>query len=197
MEDDPEYKTVLEKCGDFDYSGYIHVDAHLYALGSPQEDAIKSGCPFVVAYSKFDSDKIAHKFISIWNDHKEGEDMFEKDGSLYIGTFKLNKLAQAYQDTDPSVAGRYDVVSNSCADFVLGLGSNLGVKVDSRITSFVARRLVQVAGQELFDSIRQSLGFLSLFKQDRHLRASDTPLTNDQLIDLLVETHATRYIVGK
>jgi hypothetical protein len=196
-QDEPQYKAILEKCGGLEYNGFVHVDTHFYAIASPKDEAVDAGCPFVVAFAKFDKDKIAHKRISLWQVKENGEDMFDEDGSLHIGSFKLDALAQAYEDSDPSAAGRYDVVTNSCADFVISLGSKLGVKIDSRITSFVARRLVQVAGQELFDSVRKSLGYVSLLSNlDRHLRGDDA-VTNAQLVDLLVETHATRFLFAK
>jgi hypothetical protein len=138
----------------------------------------------------------------MWDNVEEGLSMFSEEESLPIGTFKLADLAQAYEDTpdDDVSAGRgggvYDLVTNNCATYMVKLASTLGVKIDSRITSFVARRLIEESGKDLADKIRNSMHYFSFFGDRRNLRSSagqqETYEASDQeLVEALVNKGAS------
>ena len=191
--EEPGYKAILDTCGDYEYDGSLFVDRHFYAVISPQEKAVAAGCPFLVAHAAFGPDqKSAVKEIMVWTDKEEGESVFgsDQDGSLPVGTFKLSDILHAYEETDPSTGDTYDVITNSCANFVVGLGSKLDVNIDSQMKSFVTRRLAEVAGKELHQDIRESLAYYSLFG-GHHLRAD--AVTDEEAIELLVNQYASKF----
>ena len=77
--------------------------------------------------------------------------------------YRLSEMAAAFEKVDPKVtasSGRYDIVLNNCATYLVDLASAMGVHIDGRIISFAARRLVASSGVHVFDAIRQSMSFL-------------------------------------
>ena len=182
---DESYRDYLEKCGHWDYEAAIYVDGHLYAVASPGEDARAVGCPLMAAHALFrEHDTPAAKQLLIYpND----DSIFAE--TLSMGTFKLSKLLGAYQETDPDTASGYDVLTNNCGNFVVGLASHLGLEIDARVKSFVVRRLLEESGSKLANKIRSHLD-LSFFYGRRLLSESRT--TDDEsLVELLVEMTAS------
>ena len=188
--DEADYHSTLEACGDFDYEGhlYINADPHFFAIASPMDEAVAAGCPFVVAnVAVSKEDGIMNKQMLVWENKEDAESHFDQE-SLLMGTFKLSELARAYQETDASSGDVYDVLTNNCAGFVRALAPKLGVKIDSKVTSFVARRLFEDNGKELVDYLKSSANYLSHF-MGRNLRAVSA--TDEEFIDLLVEESVT------
>jgi hypothetical protein len=186
--DEPEVQDYLDACGAYSYEGLIYVDSHLHAVASPGEEAVNAGCPFIIAHSVFDDlTSPAYKEVLIWDDKEQGEAVV-KGGSLSIGTFKLADIAQAYQQASPNAKGAkaYNIMTNNCGNFVVNLASLLGVKVDSKLTSFVSRRLLAKSGTVLFDRLRSSIADFS----GRHLRHEDEA-TNKDLVERLVDSQAS------
>jgi hypothetical protein len=203
---DKTYQQYLEACGHFEYPLFLHVDqhSHLMVYGIPPEAATAAGCPFGAAHSVFATRQgkpVAEKEILMWSKVDEGLSMFQERESLPIGTFKLADLARAHEATpdhenDVGVSAVYDIVTNNCATYMVKMASTLGVKIDSRITSFVARRLLEESGKDLANKIRNSLNYFSLLRGDRrNLRSSALKATNgptdQELVEALVNMEAS------
>jgi hypothetical protein len=198
---DEVYQTYLKNCGDFEYPLFLHVDknSHLLVYGVPPDQAVAAGCPFGAAHSVFitrQGKPVAEKEILMWSNVEAGLSMFKEEvESLPIGTFKLADLARAYEDTpDGDMDGVYDIVKNNCATFMVKMASTMGVKIDARITSFVARRLLEESGKQLADKIRNSMHYLSFLGGRRNLRspvleAASKP-SDRELIEVLVRQGA-------
>ena len=190
--DEPEYFAVVEACGDYEYEGRLYIDSepHFLAVASPKEDAKAAGCPFIVINAIEVDESGMRKQILAWDDVDKGDSLMENE-SLVMGTFKLSSIAQAYQKADASQqnGGAYEVLTNNCAGLVVSLASKLDIEINSRVTTFVARRLLEENTNSLVDSIKSSIHYLSLFK-DRHLLRSNS-VTDEELIDLVVEKHVT------
>ena len=186
IEDSTEiFDGIVDACGDFEYDGFLHVDNHFYAVAIPKEDAVAAGCPVLMSHADFNSEgTIAEKQIIAY-DNKIGKELFE-EAALPIGSFKLTELHRAYEETDPSEAGTYDVFTNSCARYVMDLAAKLGVEPDAKMTVFVARRLMETKSKALMDSIRNHPNFQSLF-EGRNLRAVDVS-DNEVISDLVLRT---------
>jgi hypothetical protein len=199
-EESSEFHSYMDKCGDFEYDAALYVgETHLVALASPKEkDAIAAGCPFVAVHSVLsteDNNVAAQKEIFIWEDKDEAEAFFsEKGSSLYVGTFPLDDLARAYQQAAPTADGKgvYDIVANNCGAFIVNLATELGIKVDSQITAFVARRLLEDGAKEFFDSIRTSFNYFSLFEGRSRLGMDN--VSDKEIVDLLVEKHTSKLL---
>ena len=188
---EPDYHAYLETCGalEYDTSFYVAENTHLYAVFSPKEEAVAASCPYVAVHSSFNQRKGFQKKFIIWEDKEKGKGEFEDGGFIPVGTYKFSELTRAFEDAETSPSSVYDVVTSNCGNFIVSFASNLGVKIDSQVTSFVARRLIEVAGEEFSNSIRESSSYLSLFDgHHRHVRAEN--LNDDELVTLLVEKHA-------
>ena len=167
-----DFHDIVNACGDLEYEGSLYIDSHWYAVATPKQDAVAAGCPLLVTHSTFDTtETVAEKEIRAFHDHEIGRELFEED-ALPIGSFKLSELHQAYDETDPAAAGPYDAFTNTCANYVIDLASNLGIEPDAKMTAFVARRLIETKSKALMDSIRQHVNFPSLF-EGRSLRSVD------------------------
>ena len=165
----------------------------MFAIAAPKEDAAAAGCPFVASHAEFQNDTVEKK-VNVFKgqDKMHFSDHLDEGDYLPIGTFKLSKLAQAFEQSDTSKSGSavYDVITNNCSKFMMNLARQLGVEVDGKITSFVARRLIAESGQTLADQIRSSANFVSQFFGGRNLRAG---ADNDaDLIKSLVESVAAK-----
>jgi trypsin len=202
-QEDEKYQSYLAACGDLDYDVSIYVDAstHLFVMGVPKDKdaATAANCPMGAVHAVMSENDKASKEIVMWEDMNEGASMFEKEGLLHIGTFKLEALADAYETAEPDntrnmATGNfnyYDIVTNNCASFLVNLANELGVKIDSRMTSFVARRLLTNSGKELADKIRNNMNFFSLFG-GRNLRGTAgnsklTATTDKEIVERLVD----------
>jgi hypothetical protein len=183
----------LDKCGEYAYDVSIYVDSHLHAVASPKEEAVAAGCPFIVTHAVFDqSDGPGRKEILVWWDKEEAESLFLADGSFPIGLFKLSDLAQAYEGANPNAdgAGVYDVLTNNCGTYMVSLGLALGVQINTKMTAFIARRLLEHAGQELIHSIRESAH--SLVRWSHHISPEkEQKVSDDKLVELLVEAQVS------
>ena len=198
--DEPEYLEYLEQCGDYEYEAVLFVDSHLHGVVSPKEEAVEAGCPFLVVHSTFQGDAPARKEILFFEDKESGESLFAdgnlKQGSLSMGTFQLHELARAYDKVDPNAihGSGYDIVTNNCGAFMVNLATHLGLTVDAKVTSFVARRLLEDSGKQLVDTIRSSAQYLKLFgdtDNDRHLLRGESA-SDQELVEALVESHAAK-----
>ena len=191
--DEPEYREHLEKCGDYEYEALLFVDSHLHGVVSPKEEAMEAGCPFLVVHAVFEGTAPGRKEILFFDDKQSGEYLFADgklaEGSLPLGIFKLHELARAYDEADAGSEASYDIVSNNCGSFMVDLATKLGLTVDTKVTSFVARRLIEDSGKQLAEMIRSNLKNLSPFG-DRHLLRGETA-TDEELVEALVESHAS------
>jgi hypothetical protein len=208
---DETYEQYVEACGHFEYPIYLHVDrhSHIMVYGVPPDAAMAAGCPFGAAHSVFvtrPGKPATEKEILMWSNVTQGLSMFQEQESLPIGSFKLSDLAQAYEATpDDGIGGGsgvYDLVSNNCATYMVKLASTLGVKIDSRVTSFVARRLVEESGKDLANKIRSSMHYISFLGGGRrNLRASAvqeaaSEPTDQELVEALVQKGASGALSG-
>ena len=191
---EPEYGAFVKACGDLDYEGGLYIDEapHFYAIAAPKGDAMAAGCPFLAASVEFDSDNVSmHKQMSAWEDIEVAESFFSKE-SLAMGTFQAADLVSAFEESNAG-GGSYDVLTNNCAGFLLSIASHLGVRIGSRETKFVTRRLLEENAKGLVQRIKSSVNYQSLF-QDRHLLRADTTTTTDEdLIELVVEGQVAGY----
>jgi hypothetical protein len=211
---DDTYQQYLEACGHFEYPLFLHVDqhSHLLVYGVPPETAVEAGCPFGAAHTVFvtrQGKPVVVKEILMWTNVDEGLSMFQEE-SLSVGTFKLADLARAYEatpdgtDESGKANGVYDIVTNNCATYMVKMATTLGVKIDSRITSFVARRLVEESGKDLANKIRSSLNYFSLLGGDgggrRYLRSwamkATAEPTDQELVEALVNKEASGLFTG-
>jgi hypothetical protein len=122
--------------------------------------------------------------------------MFDNNGFVSVGTFQVADLASAFDKVEPGGSnngGAYDIVTNNCATYLVNLASELGVKVDNRITSFVARRLLENSGSEFVKSVRASVNYLILF-QGRNLRSAEAA-TDEDIVELVVNAGASKLVV--
>ena len=187
---EPEFRAHTVACAGYDYDSFLFVDSHLYAVASPKEDAVTAGCPFVVVHAILqDHSGEARKEILIWEGKEEGLSVFPETESILIGTFKFSELVRAYKEADPSAgSSSYDLIGNNCGNFMVSLGARLGVKIDSRVTTYIARRLLEESGKALVNRLTTNVNYKSLFKS-RHLRSK--PATDEEVVKLLVETQAS------
>jgi hypothetical protein len=196
--EDDGYANLLGGCAAFEYDAAIYVDqdTHLYAVGFPNEGATAAGCPVVATHSivPLHNSATATKELLIWHDIEQGRNMFDKDGFVFVGTFKLADMARAFEMAEPGGSGSvaYDVVTNNCAVYLVNLASELGVKVDTRITAFVARRLLENSGSQFVESVRSSANYLSLFK-GRNLRSAEAA-TDADVVELMVNAGASKLL---
>ena len=199
--DENEWRAVVDTCGKYEYDGSLYVDTQVFGVASPKEEAMAAGCPLVMFHVVFDEeDELAttpvRKGILIWEDKDEGEALIT-EGSLPMGTFMFSDIARAYEAANLKNADDgayvYDIISNNGAEFAIEMGSMLGVKIDREVTSFVARSLLENSddSKALVNSIRSNIGYLSIFKDDRNLRAKQS-LTDEELVELLVETRTSK-----
>ena len=188
-----EDTELLDKCGDTDYGAFLFVDEHIYAVAFPGSDAQAAGCPMLVAHAVFESEhRAGNKELLQWNDVTVGEYLFPQDESLSMGTFKLSELWRAYHDADVNASGYavYDIVTNNCGAFVVNLASELDMPIDTRVTTFVVRRLLQNSSKELYQRVRQSVSYLDLYGNRRRRRAET--VTDEELINLLVDYQTSK-----
>jgi hypothetical protein len=198
LEDDA-YAKFLGECGSFNYDTALYVDAdtHLYAVGFPNEDATGAGCPMIATHAIVRHDgATATKELLFWDNVEQGSRMFDKDGLVSVGSFMVLDMAQAFETVEPagsSNGGAYEVVTNNCAVYLVNLAFELGVKIDTRITGFVARRLLENSGSQFVESVRASVNYLSLFKGGRNLRSGDSA-TDQDVVELLVTAGAAKLL---
>lgn len=192
--DKPEFRAYAQKCGAYEYEGSVYVNTHIYAVASPMKKAVDAGCPFVVAHAIFRRGNPTTKEMIIWKDKDEGESFF-KEGSLSMGTFQFSEIARAYEAASPNAAGfdAYDIMGNNCGTFVINLALELGVRINAQTISFVTHRLLKGSGRKITNSIRSNPAYFLLFP-GRRLHADDS-MTNEQLIELLVERSASALFV--
>jgi hypothetical protein len=159
--EDDGYEKFLGNCGQFEYDVSLYVDkvTHLYAVGFPKEDATE--CPMVATHAivHLHDGAPATKELLIWGDVEQGRNVFDQDGFISVGSFTVADMAQAFEKVEPggsSNGGAYDMVTNNCAVYLVNLASELGVKIDMRITGLVARRLLENSGSQFVESDRAS-----------------------------------------
>ena len=192
-QDDPDYRAIARACGDYEYEGALYVDTHLYAIASPLQEAELAGCPFVVTHTSFeDAYTVAEKELLVFENKRVGQRFYGKDGTYVIGTFKLSEILRAFEDSDPAVAGVYDALTNTCASYMVDLALHLDVKIDTQVTSFIVRRLLEHNTRDILDRVRSHVDFSSLF-DSRHLRAED--VTDEELVEIVVEMQASSVFV--
>ena len=185
--DHPDYRAIASSCGDFEYEGALYVDKHLYGVAIPQADAAYAGCPFIVTHANFvDDDSAAEKEMLFFDTKKVGQRFFGEEGTYVIGKYKLSELLRAFEKADPAVAGVYDVLTNSCANYMIELAQGLDAKIDSQVTAFIAKRLLESNSKEILDNVRNHMDFSSFFG-DRNLRAD---IGDEELIEMVVESQA-------
>ena len=187
QEDDPDYRAIARSCGDFEYDGALYVDTHLYGVAIPQAAAAYAGCPFIVTHSNFiDENSQAEKEILFFDTKKVGQRFFGEEGTYHMGKYKLSTILNAFAKADPAAAGVYDVLKNTCANYMIELAQGLDAKVDSQVTAFVAKRLFESNSKEILENIRNHMDFSSYFG-DRNLRAD---IGDEELIEMVVESQA-------
>ena len=185
------YRKIADSCSDYEYEGAIHVSthpSHIYAIAIPKKDATVAGCPVLATHANFDTDgAVAEKEMMVFASKDVGDRVFGKGGTLAMGDFMLSELLRAYEEADPSVAGVYDDWTNNCFNYVVDLAKSLGVKVDTRVISFVARRLLESNAEELMRGVRAHFDFYS-FIEGRNLRADYIP--DEELSEKVVQDQA-------
>jgi hypothetical protein len=194
--EDDGYDRYLSDCGGFEYNVSLYVDesTHLYAVGFPNEDAAAAGCPMIATHAIVQLHGApATKELLVWDDIEQGRNMFDSDGFVSVGTFQVADLARAFDNVKLGSKGGYDIVTNNCATYLVNLASELGVKVDTRITGFVARRLLENSGSEFVKSVRASVSYLTLF-QGRNLCSAEAA-TDEDIVELVVNAGASKLIV--
>ena len=191
-----EYQYYVDTCGDFEYDVSIVVDTHFFGVAVPLENAVASGCPRLVTHAVFDdSSSVAFgdnykKQVSICTNVKEFTSLFSGEDSLPVGTFKLSELVRAHENVDPNLDAErraaYDIVSNNCAEYMIALASELNIKVDNRIISFVAARLLKHASRDFFKQIRTSLHLSGVDRRNLLRSESIGSIADKELIDMVV-----------
>jgi hypothetical protein len=193
---DDDYDSYLSDCGPFEYNVALYVDesTHLYAVAFPKEDAAAAGCPLFATHSIVQLHGApATKELLVWDDVEQGRNMFDNDGLISVGAIKLADMARAFEKVELGSKGGYDIVTNNCATYLVNLASELGVKVDTRITGFVARRLLENSGSEFVNSVRASVNYWTLF-QGRNLRSAEAA-TDEEIVELVVNAGASKLVV--
>jgi hypothetical protein len=189
-----EYLALVETCGDVEYETALYVDDHLYAIAVLKDDDKADTCPsFVAAHAIVSGISATEnaKEILMWSSKDTAKAHFPAP-SLPTGTFQFSELARAVEVAQPArLNSVYEAVSNNCADFIVDIASELEVTIDSKVVSFVAGRLLEDAGQEFVDSVRNSANYFSLFKGARSLRSEEI-VTDQQLLERLVESKAMK-----
>jgi hypothetical protein len=200
---DELYGTLAKRCGHVDYDISLIVDHHFSAVASPskknQEQASSSSCPVIKVEANFLEDGKHYQKVTKVFDQQDADLYVSPElDSLFIGTFKLEVLRLAHESVDPTKSKHkaYDVINYNCADFMISLAKALDIKIDSKITSYVTRRLIQEAGQDLVGKIRDSIHFDSLFFGPRKLtlRAAANEPSDDQVIQALVEARTAEIV---
>ena len=195
--DEEEFLSLVGKCASHKYQVHLHVTNHLYAVLSPTENAIIAGCPYMVAHAivgdREDSmSLVARKELLLWNNREELEELHPPANAFLIGTFVLQDLLEAYHSAEVKNVDHlhYDAFSNNCSNFLINVAKQLGIEIDSTITSFVTRRLVDNAGTDLIKKIRNSAyPYLNSLFPSRHLREIEK-ISDEKLIELVVEARA-------
>jgi hypothetical protein len=193
--EDNDYDRYLSDCGSFEYYVALYVDesTNLYAVAFPNEDAAAAGCPMIATHAIVQLHGApATKELLVWDDVEQGRNMFDSDGFVSVGTFQVADLARAFDNVELGSKGGYDIVTNNCATYLVNLASELGVKVDTRITGFVARRLLENSGSEFVKSVRASVSYLTLF-QGRNLRSAEAA-TDEDIVELVVNAGASKLL---
>ena len=190
-----EYKQLVDSCGDHDYDVSLYVsDTHFFGMATRETKVVDNICPsLIVTHVDFDEDGPATKELLGWFDKTEGMIHFPKK-SAAIGTFKVKELTSAFESAKPSGVGKYDYISNNCADFMINMANELGVKIDSTITGYITRNLLEDSGSALIEQIKESASFLSFF-EGRRLRAGMPDLRDDRVLELVVEGRASDILV--
>ena len=96
---------------------------------------------------------------------------------------------KARKETEPNTAQAYDVVTNSCANYMIHLAKNLGLKMDSHVSIIVARRLLEHTGGKLLGRIQSSAHLLTLMGWERRLGKQNS-MSERELVELVVEENA-------
>ena len=191
-----EVLEFFEECGKYDYEGLLHVTDHLYALGIPSKEAKQANCPHIminglVGNREDPMSTEARKEIKFWSNQEDFEAAFPSADSLSFGSFPGSKVFEAYHKVDVTAPGfsHYDAIKNNCGTFIINLANELGINIDGKVTTFVARRLVEKAGEDLLNQFRESVHFQSLFVgHNRQLRGD--VIDGEQLVELVVESTA-------
>ena len=185
-----EEEEIIHACKDHDYEASLFVDSHFYAVAIPSEDAASAGCPMLVTHADFETVAAnAKRELRVLDDLQEGKKLYKE--KLPIGTFKLSELHGAIKEADPEAAGKHDILTNTCANYMIELAGNLGVPVDTTMISYAGRRLVEHKTERLMNYIRNTIDVSSLF-EGRHLRVQE--VDDDELLSRLVEQVASELI---
>ena len=192
--DGEEYRKYADVCADYDYDTAIYVNKHMFAVASPKEEAVASGCPFLVTHALMGEDT-PRKEVLVFLSREErnsfltGESHLE-DGMYHMGSFQFSDLYRVLDETEFTEHnnGVYDIVVNNCGNYMVKLASSLNIKIDSQVTNFVAHRILAASGKDLMDKIRSSANYFSLF-HGRALRPETVP--DKELVELLVEASAS------
>jgi hypothetical protein len=166
------YQMYLETCGGYEYDVYLYVTSHLYAVLSPSSpDAIEAKCPFLVTHAHFESsDGVAIKKLLFWESQEKGNARFAggnwEEKAMFVGSFSLLELARAYESVDLDSDGPYDIVSNNCGNYIIRVGLQVGIRIDSQMISFVTQRLIEQSSAKFLDGIKAGVNSFWVFVKD-------------------------------
>lgn len=173
-------------------------------MASPKEEGEQANCPFLVTYTTFSKQDngATTKQLLLWNTKEAGEAGFAGGNyaanSYPIGTYHLSELARAYEEVNPATGRAYDIVNNNCASYMIDLAQALNVKIDSRVTSFVVRRLVEESSDSFLNMLRSRFNngwsltslwssFKSFFEETSHDKVTKS---DSELIQKLVNNQS-------
>ena len=183
VQSDSEYTDLLNKCGSVPYNAFLYVDSHLFATAVP----IKTqNCPTLVVHAFFENEKEGRKEMRMFQNADEYHSMFPAEHSVFMGTFDLAQLTDAYENTHVDPDSEYSVLNNNCGSFLIQLASWLNVRIDAKVTSFVARRLWEESSKAWIDTIRDTLSNMVGSRRNLRMEASD-----EQIVELLVDSQAS------
>ena len=194
-----QYNKIMDKCGSgVPYDTFLYVDSHLFATAVPQNSDINKNedCPILVVHALFENkNEPGRKEIRMFQSNAINDyySLFPAEHSVYMGTFELSQLADAYNHTHIDSNSEYNVWNNNCGSFLVQLASQLNVQIDAKVTAFVARRLLEESSKAWIDTLRDTMNGSSRQQQQqqRNLRMMEEEASDEQIVEWLVDSQAS------
>ena len=142
--DDNDHSDFLEFCASHTYEvglySFPHQGSHFFlaAKRSPEnDDSTNVNCPALMAFASLEGNK---KFFHV------------PDGTINelpffpLGSANLNSIFTAMESATPIDEDDYDLTSNTCAHFAVGLARSIGFDKTPELANFIVDNLLRDGG---------------------------------------------------
>lgn len=181
----------LEKCADQKYHLSLVVEGHLSWFAEPELSYM--GCPSYQFHAEVQEDGAHNKMMEY-----ASVDEFKPEAMYRLGkgkTFTQTDIIAAYEMADPEAGkfSKYDIVTNNCASFVIGMAAGLNVRPTMDIIRFTANRLTEEAADEIMGAIRESPNGSVLMDKEAG-EEEDKKIMMEKLVTFYVHEHADHHL---